>query len=200
MKLTYISMNDDQRAGIRAQYRELLDSAQTVDLLVQQYAEVGRSQDDLKVNKIFEIHMAKIALHDYKNRTSNHAGAESVSGQGTVLLPTKLAQKAAGYANSNKKLQNSKGNTYGGPGGGKGGPKGGKGAAGGPCYYYGEPGHIAKDCKKKADIEAGIVTPQAKGKAAARMRARLQGSLDAWYVYRYCLRRRPRPAAVNNSF
>ena len=82
-------MNDDQRAGIRAQYRELLDSAQTVDLLVQQYAEVGRSQDDLKVNKIFEIHMAKIALHDYKNRTSNHTGAEYVSGRGTGLLPSK---------------------------------------------------------------------------------------------------------------
>ena len=58
----------------------------------------------------------------------------------------------------------------------KGDQRGGKGAAGGPCYYCGKPGHIAKDRKKKkktADIEAGIITPQQpKRKAAARMRAK----------------------------
>ena len=173
VKLTHIGMKDDMRAGPRAQCKELLDSAQTVDLLVKQHAESGRSQDDLKMNDIFEINMAKIALFDYKNRTSNHTGAEYISGRGAGLLPIKLAQKAAEYANWSKKLQNSLGKSYGGPGGGKGTSKGGKGAAGGPCCYCGEPGHIAKDClKKKADIEAGIVTPQAKGKAAARMRAK----------------------------
>ena len=117
-------------------------------------------------------------MHDYKGRTSNYSGAEYVSGRGAGLLPIKLAQKAADFANSSKKLQNSLGG-----GSTKGNPKG-KGGAGAPCYYCGELGHIAKDCKKKkADIEAGIITPQPKGKAAARMRAKFvvkaEGD-DAW--------------------
>ena len=69
VKLNHIAMKDEERAGRRAQYQELLDSAQTVDLLAQQYAEIGRSQDDLGRNNIFEMHMAKIAIHDYKVRT-----------------------------------------------------------------------------------------------------------------------------------
>ena len=85
VKLTHVGMKDDLRAGPRPQYRELLDSAQTVDLLVKQYAESGRSQDDLKMNDILEIHVAKIALHDSKNRTSNHTGAYYISGRGAGL-------------------------------------------------------------------------------------------------------------------
>ena len=61
VKLNYASMREDARAGPRVQYRELLDSAQTVDILVKQHAEAGRSQEDLKKDDIFEIHMSKIA-------------------------------------------------------------------------------------------------------------------------------------------
>ena len=66
----------------------------------------------------------------------------------------------------------------------KGNPKG-KGGAGAPCYYCGELGHIAKDCKKKkADIEAGIITPQPKGKgrqgqARAKFVVKAAGGDDA---------------------
>ena len=103
VKLNYAGMREDACAGPRAQYRELLDSAQTVDLLVKKHAEAGRSQEDLKKGDIFEIHMAKIALHDYKGRTSNFSGAEYISDRGAGLLPIKLAQKAADFANSTKK-------------------------------------------------------------------------------------------------
>ena len=141
-----------------------------MDLLVKQHAEAGHSQEDLKKDDIFEIHMSKIALHDYKGRTSNYSGAEYVSGRGAGLLPIKFAQKAADFANPTKKLQNSLGG-----GSTKGNPKG-KGGAGAPCYYCGELGHIAKDCKKKkADIEAGIITPQPKGKGR-------QGQVRAKFV------------------
>ena len=75
------------------------------------------------------------------------------------MLPIKFAQKAADFANPTKKLQNSLG------GGSTKGTQKGKGGAGAPCCYCGELGHIAKDCRKKeADIEAGIITPQPKGK------------------------------------
>ena len=47
VKLNCISMKDDNRAGKRAQYQELVDSAQTVDMLAQQYSDIGRSQEDL---------------------------------------------------------------------------------------------------------------------------------------------------------
>ena len=82
VKMNYLTMKVDLRPGMRVQYRELIDSALTIDLLIQKYAEAGRSQDDLKMNNIFEIHMTKIALHDYKNRTNNFVGAEFVSGRG----------------------------------------------------------------------------------------------------------------------
>ena len=135
---------------------------------MKQHAEAGHSQEDLKKDDIFEIHMSKIALHDYKGRTSNYSGAEYVSGRGAGLLPIKFAQKAADFANPTKKLQNSLG------GGSTKGTQKGKGGAGAPCCYCGELGHIAKDCRKKeADIEAGIITSQPKGKGRqGQMRAK----------------------------
>ena len=102
--------------------------------MIQEYAEVGRSQEDLGRSNIFEIHIAKFALYDYKNRTNNFVGAEFVSGRGQGLLPSKVAEKAANFTNSVRKLEKSLGAKKGPGGGGKGDHKGGKGAAG-PCYH-----------------------------------------------------------------
>ena len=43
VKMNYLSMKGDLQAGMRAQYRELIDSAQTVDQLIQEYVEAGRN-------------------------------------------------------------------------------------------------------------------------------------------------------------
>ena len=149
-------------------------------MLAQQYAETGRSQEDLGRNNIFDMHMAKIALYEYTTRTNNHGGAQFISGRSVGLLPSKLAQKAADFANANKKLQSAVA-----PSSYKGAQKG-KGADGGPkCYYCQQMGHIAKDCpQKKEDIEAGIINPKAKGKgrpggrARAKIVAKIEGDGD----------------------
>ena len=109
IKLNHIVMNDSDSPGLRAQYQELVDSAQTVDLLIRQYSDAGKLQDDLKNDNIFAFHMATIALRDCKTKTNNVTGAQFVSGRGLSLLSTKIAEKAANYTNSRKKLENNLG-------------------------------------------------------------------------------------------
>ena len=75
------------------------------------------------------------------------------------------------FANASKKLQTAVApNSYKGP------TKGyGKGQENQPpkCFYCQQMGHIAKDCpQKKADIDAGIIQPKAKGKGRPGVRAR----------------------------
>ena len=132
-------MKDDHKPGRRDQYQELVDSAQTVDLLVRQYNDAGKAQKALKNDNIFEIHMAKIALRDYKVRINNVAGAQFVSGRGHSLLSAKIAEKAPNCTNSFKKLENNRGLKRGPLGSFK---KGGKGQGGGSgsnddklCYF-----------------------------------------------------------------
>ena len=156
--------------GQRAQFRELIRSAQTVDIMVQRVAAHGGSQKDLAEDDVFEMHMQTIALYDYANRTGNYAGAEYISGRAAGLVPTKIAQRAADHANAAKKLQSS---LFLGKGKGKG--KGGKDSSEKICFYCKQPGHIAADCpEKQADVAAGRVKPGAKSKpGAARVRARI---------------------------
>ena len=94
---------------MRAQYQELVHSAQTVDLLVRQYSNTDRAQEDLKNDNIFEIYMAKIRFHDYKMKSGNVTGAQFVTGRGHRLLLAKVAEKAANCTNSAKKLENNLG-------------------------------------------------------------------------------------------
>ena len=171
VKQKYGYLESSERTGLRAQYRELVDSAVTADALVRRVAMAGQSQEELKKDDLFEMHMAKIALYEYTSRTNNHGGAQFISGRAVGLLPTKLAQKAADFANASKKLQTAVApNSYKGP------PKGyGKGQENQPpkCFYCQQMGHIAKDCpQKKADIEAGVVQPKARGKGRPGVRAR----------------------------
>ena len=158
------------------QYKDLVDSAVTADALVRRVAQAGGSQEDLKKDELFEMHMAKIALHDYKVRTNNYNGADFISGRSVGLLPSKLAQKAADFANASKKLQ---GAVSSGPFKGATKGKGGDGPV--KCYYCQGMGHIAKDCpQKKADIEAGIITPKAnrKGRPGVRARAKIVAKIE----------------------
>ena len=76
----------------------------TADALVRRVAQAGQSQEELKKDDLFEMHMAKIALYEYTTRTNNHGGAQFISGRSVGLLPSKLAQKAADFANASKKL------------------------------------------------------------------------------------------------
>ena len=157
-------------AGQRNQFRELIRSAQTVDIMVQRVAAMGGSQKDLAEDDVFEMHMQTIALYDYKVRTGNYEGAEFISGRSGGLLPSKAAQRAADHANAAKKLQSSLSH-----GKGKGKGKGGKDPSEKICYYCKQLGHIAADCpEKQADVAAGRVKPGAKSKpGAARVRARI---------------------------
>ena len=107
--------------GQRNQFRELIRSAQTVDIMVQRVAAMGGSQKDLAEDDVFEMHMQTIALYDYKVRTGNYEGAEFISGRSGGLLPSKAAQRAADHANAAKKLQSSLSH---GKGKGKGGKRG----------------------------------------------------------------------------
>ena len=139
--------------------RELVRSAQTVDIMVQRVAGRGGSQKDLEEDDVFEMHMSTIALFDYANRTGKYSWAEFISGRAGGLVPSKIAQRAADHANATKKLQTALGK------GGKGKGKGGRDPSEQICFYCKEPGHIAKDCPmKQADIVAGRIRPQAKAK------------------------------------
>ena len=153
-----------------------MDNALTVDTLARRTAQAGGSQEDLKQDDIFEMHTAKIALYEYKTHTNNYSGADFISGKSVGLLPSKLAQKAADFANASKKLQNALGDRpFKGAAKGKGGDEPMK------CYYCQKLGHIARDCpQKKADIDAGIVTPKAKGKGrpGARARAKIVAKIE----------------------
>ena len=165
----YVKLNfahlDQGGAGQKAQLRELVRSAQTVDIMVQRVAARGGSQKDLEEDDVFEMHMSTIALYDYGMRTGNYSGAEFISGRAGGLVPSKIAQRAADHANATKKLQNALG---------KGKGKSSRDPSEQICFYCKQPGHIAKDCpEKQADIAAGRVKPGAKSKAgSARVRAK----------------------------
>ena len=170
VKQKYSYLENSERTGLRAQYKELVDSAVTADALVRRVAQAGQSQEELKKDDLFEMHMAKIALYEYTTRTNNHGGAQFISGRSVGLLPSKLAQKAADFANASKKLQISVAPYKGAP---KGYGKGNEENQPPKCYYCQKMGHIAKDCpQKKADIDAGIIHPKAKGKGRPGVRAR----------------------------
>ena len=182
VKQKYSHLENSERSGLRAQYKELVDSAVTVDALVRRVAQAGQSQEQLKNDDLFEMHMAKIALYDYTTRTNNHGGASFISGRSVGLLPQKLAQKAADFANASKKLQTAV-TPY--KGSSKGYGKGNDENQPPKCFYCQQRGHIAKDCpQKKADIDAGIIQPKAKGKgrpgvrARARIVAKIEGDDD----------------------
>ena len=59
IKFNHIPLKDTTSPGLRAQYQELVDSAQTVDSLVKQYSDSGRAQEDLKNDNIFEVHIGQ---------------------------------------------------------------------------------------------------------------------------------------------
>ena len=62
----YVKLNfsylDQGGPGQKAQLRELVRSAQTVDIMVQRVAATGGSQKDLAEDDVFEMHMSTICL------------------------------------------------------------------------------------------------------------------------------------------
>ena len=90
------------------------------------------------------------------------------------MLPAKVAERAANYTNSLKKLENNlvmKRTPYGGGGGDTGGGKGNRGT----CHHCGQYGHIAKGCPLKAQGETPVAP---KAKARAKFQVKLESGGD----------------------
>ena len=79
----YVMINfaDLQRhasAGARAQYRKLLDSAQTPKMKSAECSSRDMGAEDPESDDILEMHIANISLYEYKMPSGHLAGAECV--------------------------------------------------------------------------------------------------------------------------
>ena len=150
VKNHYSDLKSSTQAGLRAKYNDMLRSARTADLMIQDYHSNGKSAADLEANDIFEMHVSHLAIDDYVQRTGNHVAADYITGLSDFLLPQEAVKDGASFTNQMTKPRNNLRPQ----GTAAGGGKGAGGAAYVPmaervCYVCGEKGHIGRDCPEK---------------------------------------------------